>query len=69
MVDFENGSKELYDKFSMLNEKQEDCVGTGSLCVKEEFFRQETNINAFLNEFKQYTPLGIIIKLKCIHVI
>lgn len=51
-------SKELYANFSILKEKQEDCVGTGSLCVKEEFFRQETNINVFLNEFKQCTPLG-----------
>lgn len=58
MGDFENISKESHINFSILKEKQDDCVGTGSLCVKEEFFRQETNIKMFLNESKQCTPLG-----------
>ncbi|XP_025204037.1 kinesin-like protein KIF11 [Melanaphis sacchari] len=58
MDDFGNISKELHTNFSVIKEKQDDCLGTGSLCVKEEFFRQETNINMFLNESKQCTPLG-----------
>lgn len=58
MDDFGNISKEFHTNFSVIKEKQDDCLGTGSLCVKEEFFRQETNINMFLNESKQCTPLG-----------
>ncbi|KAL5244371.1 hypothetical protein ACI65C_011781 [Semiaphis heraclei] len=58
MDDFENISKEFHANFSVLREKQDDSLSTGSLCVKEEFFRQETNINMFLNESKQCTPLG-----------
>lgn len=60
MGDSENISKEYHSNFSVLQEKQDDCVGTGSLCVKEEFFRQETNIKMFLKESKQCTPLGTI---------
>ncbi|XP_022161919.1 kinesin-like protein KIF11 [Myzus persicae] len=56
--DFGNISKEFHTSFSVLREKQDDSLGTGSLCVKEEFFRQETNINMFMNESKQCTPLG-----------
>lgn len=62
MDDFGNISKEFHTNFSVIKEKQDDCLGTGSLCVKEEFFRQETNINMFLNESKQCTPLGMIDK-------
>jgi len=62
MDDFGNISKEYHTNFSVIKEKQNDCLGTGSLCVKEEFFRQETNINMFLNESKQCTPLGMIVK-------
>ncbi|XP_027847145.2 kinesin-like protein KIF11 [Aphis gossypii] len=58
MDDFGNISKEFHTNFSVIKGKQDDCLGTGSLCVKEEFFRQETNINMFLNESKQCTPLG-----------
>jgi len=64
MGNFENISKEFHVNSSVLKEKQDDCIGTGSLCVKEEFFRQETNIKIFLNESKQCTPLGMIIKLR-----
>lgn len=64
--DFENISKEFHNNFSVLKEKQDDCVGTGSLCVKEEFFRQETNLKLLLNESEQCVPLGIIVKLKII---
>ncbi|XP_026810983.1 kinesin-like protein KIF11-B [Rhopalosiphum maidis] len=64
MDDFENISKEYHTNFSVIKEKQNDCLGTGSLCVKEEFFRQETNINMFLNESKQCTPLGSTPKRK-----
>jgi len=62
MDDFENISKDFHTNFSVLREKQDDSLGTGSLCVKEEFFRQETNINMFLNESKQCKPLGMIVK-------
>lgn len=64
MNNFENNSKELYSNFAVINEKQDDYMGTGSLCVKEEFFRQETNIKMFLNELKQCTPSGMIHILK-----
>jgi len=64
----ENISKEFHVNFSVHKEKQDDCVGIGSLCVKEEFFRQETNIKIFLNESKQCTPLGMIVNLKIIIV-
>ncbi|VVC37337.1 Kinesin motor domain, conserved site,P-loop containing nucleoside triphosphate hydrolase,Kinesin motor [Cinara cedri] len=56
--DFETISKEFNKDCCVLKEKQDDCVGTGTLCVKEEFFRQETNINMFLNESKQCIPIG-----------
>lgn len=58
-VDCENGISEFHSNFLALKEKQDDCLGTGSLCVKEEFFRQETNIKMFLNESKQCIPLGM----------
>jgi len=61
---FEKISKEFHVNFSVLKEKQDDCIGTGSLCVKEEFFRQDTNIKIFLNESKQCTPLGMIVTFK-----
>lgn len=61
-------SSEFHENFLALKEKQDDCVGTGSLCVKEEFFRQETNIKLFLNDSKQCTPLGMIIKLNIITI-
>lgn len=64
MDNFGSISSELHINFSALKEKQDDCVGTGSLCIKEEFFRQETNIKLFLNESKQCTPLGMIMKFK-----
>lgn len=64
MDNFENISKEFHSGYSVLKEKQDDCVGTGTLCIKEEFFRQETNINMFLNESKQCIPIGMIVKLK-----
>lgn len=64
MDNFEIVSKELHNSFAVINEKQDDCMGTGSLCVKEEFFRQETNIKMFLNELKQCTPSGMIYKYK-----
>jgi len=65
MADFGNISKEFHSNNSVLNEKQDDCVGTGSLCVKEEFFRQETNIKMFLDESKQCIPLGNNFNTKC----
>lgn len=68
MDNFGSISTELHINFSALKEKQDDCVGTSSLCIKEEFFRQETNIKLFLNESKQCTPLGMIIKLKIITI-
>lgn len=58
--DFENISKEFHNNFSVLKQKQDDCVGTGSLCVKEEFFRQETNVKLLMNESEQCVPLGMI---------
>lgn len=58
---FEKNSKEFHSSFSVINGKLDDCVGTSSLCVKEEFFKQETNIKLFLNESKQCKPLGMII--------
>jgi len=58
---FENSSKKFHTSFSVLNGKLDDCVGTSSLCVKEEFFKQETNIKMFLNESKQCEPSGMII--------
>lgn len=58
---FENSSKQFHTSFSVLSGKLDDCVGTSSLCVKEEFFKQETNIKMFLNESKQCKPLGMII--------
>lgn len=61
---FENISKEFHVNCSVLKEKQDDCIGTGSLCVKEEFFRQETNIKIFFNESEQCTSLGMIINFK-----
>jgi hypothetical protein len=61
LSNFGNVSKEFHTNFSILKEKQDDCIGTGSLCVKEEFFRQATNVTMFLNESKQSTPLGIIV--------
>lgn len=61
MGNFGNISNEFHINFSAVKEKQDDCVGTGILCVKEEFFRQETNINLFLNDCIQCTPLGMII--------
>lgn len=64
MNDFADISKGFHINFSVLKEKQDDCVGTGSLCVKEEFFRQETNVKLLLNETQQSIPLGIIVKLK-----
>lgn len=68
MDSFGSNSTELHNNFSALGEKQNDCVGTSSLCIKEEFFRQETNMKLFLNESKQCTPLGMIIKLKIITI-
>lgn len=64
MDNFDNISKEFHSDCSVLKEKQDDCVGTGTLCVKEEFFRQETNMKMFLNESKQCIPIGMILKLK-----
>ncbi|XP_050543316.1 kinesin-like protein KIF11 isoform X2 [Daktulosphaira vitifoliae] len=55
---YENITKEFHSNLSLLNEKQVDSVETGSLCVKEEFFRQETNVKIFLNEAKKCTPSG-----------
>lgn len=63
MNDFEGNSKQFFNSYSVLKEKQDDCVGTGSLCVKEEFYRQETNIKLFLNESKQCSPSGMIFNL------
>lgn len=68
MDNFDSVSTELHTNFSALKEKQDDYMSTGSLCIKEEFFRQETNIKLFLNESKQCTPLGMIMNLDIITI-
>jgi len=67
MNDSECSSEYLLSTYRVLHEKQDDYLATGSLCIKEEFFKQETNINMFLNESKQCKPLGMIVKLKIIY--
>lgn len=61
MSNFGDISNEFLINISAVKEKQDDCMGTGILCVKEEFFRQETNVKLFLNDCVQCTPLGMII--------